>query len=215
MEAKKMAASQGEPQATTKQQLQDNTAIGMSSSMMDANTIGLIEEALATDTGIQPEFTIQDDAAADWAIRKIAQERAEYGRLKALADEQIEQIAYRIEKAKHRCESSTSYLTAHLQAYFEQVPHKTSKTQEQYILLSGKLKLKYGTEKFLYNDGELVAWMKENGYADLVKTVEKPAWAELKKQLAFVEGSAIVADTGELVSPIVVTRSPDEFTVEI
>lgn len=34
-----------------------------------------------------PRFRITDDRCADWAVRKIAEERAEYDRLKELADQ--------------------------------------------------------------------------------------------------------------------------------
>ena len=39
-----------------------------------------------------PRFRITDDRCADWAVRKIAEERAEYDRLKELADQQVAAI---------------------------------------------------------------------------------------------------------------------------
>lgn len=38
--------------------------------------------------GERAPFRITDDRCADWAIRKIAEERSEYNRLKELADQQ-------------------------------------------------------------------------------------------------------------------------------
>ena len=38
--------------------------------------------------GERAPFRITDDRCADWAIRKIAEERSEYNRLKDLADQQ-------------------------------------------------------------------------------------------------------------------------------
>ena len=51
----------------------------------------------------QPEgsrWRIADDACADWAVSKIAEERAELNRIKALADEQIARI---MEKVQASC----------------------------------------------------------------------------------------------------------------
>ncbi len=41
------------------------------------------------------EWRIEDDNAADWAVQKIAESRAEFERIKAIADKQIEEITAR------------------------------------------------------------------------------------------------------------------------
>ena len=64
------------------------------------------------------------------SIRKIADERSEYDRLKALADEQIAAINEKVAAARKRMENGTSYLTSCLADFFATVPHKETKIFE-------------------------------------------------------------------------------------
>ena len=75
-----LAAEQADVEATTTQEPE----------LLPAATLDELEQVdLGTVTeGERAPFRITDDRCADWAIRKIADERSEYDRLKALADEQ-------------------------------------------------------------------------------------------------------------------------------
>lgn len=53
----------------------------------------------AMEQGERPPFRITDDRCADWAIRKIAEERSEYNRLKELADQQKAAIEEKVEES--------------------------------------------------------------------------------------------------------------------
>lgn len=82
----------------------------------------------AVDQGERAPFRITDDRCADWAIRKIAEERGEYNRLKELADQQKAAIDEKVEAARRRMENGTAFLTSCLADFFNTVPHKTTKT---------------------------------------------------------------------------------------
>ena len=79
-----LAAEQADAEATTTQEAE----------LLPAATLDELEQVdLGTVAeGERAPFRITDDRCADWAIRKIADERSEYDRLKALADEQIAAI---------------------------------------------------------------------------------------------------------------------------
>lgn len=161
------------------------------------------------------EFRIADDGCADWAIRKIKDEKQEYDRIKELGEQQIAAIQDKIDRAKRRYEQNTGYLTGKLAQFFNYVPHKKTKTRETYRLLSGNLVLKLGGVKATPDDEKLVPWLKENGYAEFVKTEEKATWGELKKKLNFDNGTmATVAETGEVVEGITIIQQPDTFVVD-
>lgn len=142
------------------------------------------------------------------------EERAEYERLKALADEQIAAIGEKVDAARRRMENGTAYLTICLADFFNTVPHKATKTQEKYRLLSGTLVLKKGGTKAKTDDEKLVPWLKENGYGDLVKVEETAKWGELKKLLAYTGEVATIAETGEIVEGVTAYEAPDTFTVD-
>ena len=165
--------------------------------------------------GERAPFRITDDRCADWAIRKIAEERSEYNRLKDLADQQKAAIDEKVEAARRRMENGTSFLTGCLADFFRTVPHKTTKTTEKYRLLSGTLTLKKGGTKAKVDDAKLVPWLRANGYGDLVKVEESAKWGELKKLLTYTGEIAAIEGTGEIVEGVTAYEAPDTFTVDI
>lgn len=152
-----LAAEQADVEATTTQEPE----------LLPAATLDELEQVdLGTVAeGERAPFRITDDRCADWAIRKIADERSEYDRLKALADEQIAAINEKVAAARKRMENGTSYLTSCLADFFATVPHKETKTTEKYRLLSGTLTFKKGTTKTKLDEAKLVPWLKANGYS--------------------------------------------------
>ena len=103
--------------------------------------------------------------------------------------------------------------TARLEAYFDTLPHKVTKTQESYPLPSGKLVRKHRDPEFVRNDDELLSWLHENNGEKYIKIKESPDWAGLKKTLT-VMGETVVDENGEIIPCIKATERPDEFKVE-
>lgn len=165
-------------------------------------------------TEIKEEFRITDDKTADWAVRKIAEERAEFERLKSLACAQIDEITEKIGEAKKRLDSSTEYLKTKLAEYFQSVPHKETKTTEKYRLLSGTLTLKKGGAKPKPDNEKLVQWLAANGYTDYIKTEQSPQWGEFKKLLDYSGGVPVIKETGEVVEGVELVDEPAEFDID-
>lgn len=208
--SKKTAAAIAAEQQTTEDlsAVQDTTLPAVTLDELEQFDIGTVQPEE------RPPFRITDDRCADWAVRKIMEECAEYERLKALADEQIAAIGEKVDAARRRMENGTAYLTICLADFFNTVPHKATKTQEKYRLLSGTLVLKKGGTKAKTDDEKLVPWLKENGYGDLVKVEETAKWGELKKLLAYTGEVATIAETGEIVEGVTAYEAPDTFTVD-
>lgn len=175
---------------------------------------GDYEGDAAADAG-RPTFRIADDDCADWAIRKIAAERAERDRIVGLAKSQISRLQEQVERAERRYTQNTAFLTDRLADFFRGVPHRKTKTTEKYRLLSGTLTMKFGKPTAKPDDAKLVEWLKENGHADLVKVEEKAMWGDLKKLLSFTGDMAVIEATGEIVDGVAVEQSPDVFTVDL
>ena len=173
-----LAAEQADTEATTTQEAE----------LLPAATLDELEQVdLGTVAeGERAPFRITDDRCADWAIRKIADERSEYDRLKALADEQIAAINEKVAAARKRMENGTSYLTSCLADFFATVPHKETKTTEKYRLLSGTLTFKKGTTKTKLDETKLVPWLKANGYPKMQEALDLiEAWGFKYKSIAF------------------------------
>lgn len=157
-------------------------------------------------------FRITNDKIADWALRKIAEERKEYERLESLGRSQISEIQARLDTEKERMENRCRFFINSLNNYFRGVPHKATKTTEKYKLLSGELVLKKGKEKPVHNDDVIKAFLAANNMPEFLKIETKVAWADLKAQLTFVDGAAILP-TGEILPGVSVETTEDEFIV--
>ena len=110
------------------------------------------------------------------------------------------------------CDLTIHNMKEMLRDYFETVPHKVTKTEENYRLPSGKLVMKKLGPEFDYNDTELIEWLKNNKPGQYIKTKESVDWISLKKTLTVV-GEIVADDTGEIIPCITVTERPDEFTI--
>lgn len=162
------------------------------------------------------EWTITDDSAAEWAVKRIADERFEYERLKALGDLEINEIKERVEKARKSCENATEFFGGKLREYFHTVDHKKTKSGiEKYALLSGTLQMKPPSKKPIVNGEKLVEWLAANGMTDYIKTVQSPAWSELKKQLDLSGSVPVVKETGEVVEGVTLEDVPEMFEVKL
>lgn len=160
---------------------------------------------------IKEGFVIRDDNAAEWALQKIFDEKAELERLKALADSQIAAIMDKVEAANKRFTSRTGYLKNALEEYMLTVKRKQSKTQESYRLLSGSLILKKPVVKIVKDDTKLLEYVKEHS-PEYVKHTEAVDWAGFKKTLT-VSGDVVVDSNGEVVSCLDVEETPGEFMI--
>lgn len=165
--------------------------------------------------GEAPAWRIADDGCADWAVRKIAEERAELARIKELADDQMNRIMEKVTAAERRCQNGTAYLTGKLAEYFDTVPHKTTKTTKSYRLLSGTLKMKLGSTTMKQDDAVLLEYLKASGNEDMITVKESPKWGEFKKRLQIVGSSVVDSTTGEIVQGVTLETKPDAFVVEV
>ena len=66
-------------------------------------------DAEETESAPRPAWRITDDGCADWACRKIAEEKTELDRITALGESQIEKIQQRIDAAQRRYENGTRW----------------------------------------------------------------------------------------------------------
>lgn len=169
---------------------------------------------LASEEEETQQFTIDNDALADWAVRKIQEEKAENKRLHEIAEEQIGMIEAKLQTADNRLTSRTSFLTSKLRQYFDRVPHKETKTQAKYQLLSGALVMTKAKETLEQDDEALLQYLKASGNSEFIKTVEKPAWGEYKKRLTVVDGNVVDAETGDFVDGVRAVQKAETFDVK-
>jgi len=159
-------------------------------------------------------FIINNDALADWALRKIAERDAEFARLEEIAKAQIAKIEEHIDAESDKSNRDNAYLIGKLREYFETVESKETKTQKKYKLLSGSLIMQKPKAKPVYDKAELLEYVKSAKMDDFIKVEESVKWADLKKTLDFSSGAAVIAETGEVIDCIKVEDTLESFGVE-
>lgn len=182
----------------------------MSTMMNAAPAVETVESVETIEVPEMSEcFAITTDAEADWAVRKIAEHRAEIEKWAAHFKGQMDRITATEE-------ASIAYLTRLLSDYFPTVPHKSTKTEESYRLPSGKIYLKSQQPRYERDEAVMTEWAKENR-PELVKTVttESTDWNTLKKSTTVLD-SGDVADalTGEIIPGVKAEFRPAEFKID-
>ena len=149
---------------------------------------------------------IENDDQAEECIKAIRDAEADVEFWKNYYTEALQKI-------KNASQQIIDSNTAMLEAYFDTLPHKKTKTQESYPLPSGKLVRKHQEPEFSRNDDELLSWLHENNGSDFIKIKETVDWAGLKKTLTVI-GETVVDENGEIIPCISATDRPDVFKVE-
>lgn len=165
----------------------------------------------------EQRFMIDNDAKAEWAIRRIAEEEAECNRLIACCQNEIDRYKERQESYTKRLEDRTANLRAMLLLYFGTVPVKETKTQQKYELPSGSLVMKKASSNFKPDSDKLREWLEAGKMTDYLKTEVSPRWAMVKKQLSATAGGDIIfAETGEILPAgcVMIEETPAKFEVK-
>ena len=176
--------------------------------------------------GEYKEFEIKDASTADWAISKIADERKRKDYFVECAKKEIERLQTQIKEIEEKCERTTSYLSGCLGKYLEldEVPKKTTKTQESVTLPAGKIIKKLPRIEYVMSSGEDVTkhksddeFIKEIKGLDkkLIKTVKEVDWATLKKNITSdEEGNVMLKDTGEYIESLSARKTLPSIKIE-
>ena len=159
----------------------------------------------------EDRFVIDNDKKADWAIEQIKEKEAERDRLIELAQAKIEDLKLQIEELNVKCINETVYFKGALAEYFNTVPHKETKTQESYQLLSGKLIYKKPSVKINHDDEKLIEWLNDTEYVETKKSLK---WGEYKKHLVISGNDVIDGETGEVVEACTIEDVPASFEIK-
>ena len=173
---------------------------------------------IANELGDDEPFYVYGDYNANRAVRYISDERAEADRLIAIAEEEIKRLQARIRSVNEHCERKTAYAKSQLEAYFDTVPHKATKTMEKYALLSGTLVRKMGGKDYPRDDQQIIEWALQAGFGEFVKTKYELRWSALKGRIIEGDDGVYFADPATGVASIVpglsAVQKPDTFTIE-
>ena len=126
----------------------------------------------------EPEagFVCDDDQKAEWCLLQIRRAQAEKERWKAHYKAALDSVTA-------SCDETIGRMEMFLHGYFKTVPHKRTKTEENYPLPSGKIMMKAQNTSFDYDEETVIAWLKEHKGGQFVKVKEALDWDGLKSTL--------------------------------
>ncbi|NOH14839.1 host-nuclease inhibitor Gam family protein [Clostridium cochlearium] len=153
-------------------------------------------------------FKITNIDEANWAFRKIRALKEEVKETNLLADKEIERINSWREKETKASIDNIEYFEGLLTEYYTRLKAKDPKA---------KLNTPYGkvtsrkSKKWNYqNEEEILKYLKENEYSDLIRVKEDINKAELKK--VFKDG--VNKETGEVL-PGVEIKEEESISVKV
>lgn len=152
-------------------------------------------------------FRVTDDQTADWCMEQIRNANEEKAKWKEFYDSRYKAVC-------ESCDLTIANMEAMLHWYFDTVPHKVTKTQENYALPSGKLVVKKQEPEYERDEEALVEWLKANGGETFVKVKETVDWAGLKGTLSVI-GETVADANGQIIPCIKATERPSVFKVEL
>lgn len=173
------------------------------------------------------EFEIKTAQQADWAISKIAEERARAEFFINCAKKEKARLDNQIKDAEKKLENATSFLAGKLGQFLEkeEVPKKETKTQISVTLPAGKIVKKLPKTEFIMQGGGDVTkhksdedFIKEIKGIDeaFIKQTEEVVWGDLKKKLAIDDdGGVYVKDTGEYIESITTRQTLPSIEIKI
>lgn len=152
-------------------------------------------------------FVCDDDQKAEWCLLQIRRAQAEKEKWKEHYKAAFESVTAGLDETISRMEMF-------LYGYFKTVPHKRTKTEENYPLPSGKIMLKAQNTSFDYEESELIAWLKEKKGGRFIKTKESVDWDGLKSTLTVI-GETVADDDAQIIPCITAEEHEPVFKVQL
>lgn len=171
-------------------------------------------------------FVIDNAEKAEWAIKKIRDERESRDYLIDACKKEIERLQTKIKETEEKCDTKTSWLLSKLDQYLDEdgVPARTTKTQKKLELPSGKIVRKLESKEIctldgntgakLKDDEKLLEFIKEN-YPEDVIVKESCNWKNLKSKLLITNEGEIVTEDGLPVDCLMARLVPPSIDVKV
>lgn len=170
---------------------------------------GLMDQAYTEpqDEEQRQAFYLADDGMAEWALRKIARARQALDEANDVADAQVAKIDEWLGRKKRDLAQAEEFFGGLLRAYYLPQHEADPKRKKTFRLPSGQVQFRAQQPEYVRDDAELLKWLKRNKRRNLIEKIERPKWAELKKELT-PHGDYMIDANGEVVAGIQVIERP-------
>ena len=152
---------------------------------------------------VQKQFVVDSLSSADWAMRKIKENKDRSGEIIDYAKEEIQRLQLFIKKEESRRDNNVAYLEYLLENYLlerrEDDPNFKLKT------VTGTASIRKST-KWKYDDVKLLEFLNKNDMKQFVRVKEEVNKADLKKAVVVTDSVVVVPETGEVIDGVEVTQ---------
>lgn len=182
--------------------------------MLDQVDFADIEEPELAGGNQSETFKVDTLDKAAWAAAKLKEIRRQQAARRALAEQRIAQWQRWAEQEIVKLDDSAVYFNSLLEGYMRQ-EHEANPKQKSIVLPDATLHLRKKPDTYQRDENELLQWVEAAGLP-YRKTVTTLCWGDLKAHIKSVgDGTAILADTGEIVPTVTVIPGEVKFSVEI
>lgn len=159
--------------------------------------INNLDEFEIEEAPIREAFTVDDDAKADWALRKLRSVRRKQEENQKIAEAEAQRVSEWLSKVNTALESDALYFEAILKPY---ALLQRSEGRKSVVLPHGTIKTTAGRPKVeVENPDEFIKWAEENNPALLriKKEPDKKALSDL-----ITEDNRVISTEGEIIPAV-------------
>lgn len=174
------------------------------------------EDKYTTDNG--EGFKVDSDSEAEWCLEKLAEQKTEYDRLKALGEMKLRNWNDMLTRLSDVYEQNAKRLKDRLIGYYISLPDNVkneTKTQRKYKLFSGAIIEKFSHPKYKTDDKILGGWLNSNNYSQFIEMKLIPKWGEFKKKTQLNKDGIVITNDGEIVEGVIATMTETEYEIEV
>jgi hypothetical protein len=156
-----------------------------------------VDEFEIDEAPIREAFTVDDDAKADWALRKLRSLRRKQEENQKLAEAEVQRVTEWLSKVNTDLENDARYFEAILTPY---ALLQRSEGRKSVVLPHGTLKTVAGRAKVeVENADEFIKWAEENNplLLRIKKEPDKKALSEL-----ITEDNRVISTEGEIIPAV-------------
>lgn len=161
-------------------------------------------------------FTIQNDAQAAWAMRKLLSYQSKRDENARIAEAERQRIDAWLERQNAKDQSDVNYFTGMLVQYAER--QRREEGRKSIETPYGTVKTRQGQPKWLIDEAEFIPWAREN-HPEFVRVKEEADLSAMKKALEIAEtdslGTVAIDDDGQVIPGVSVTPPTISITVEV
>jgi len=162
----------------------------------------------------QDRFTVDTDEKANWSLRKIKQFQQQKEANNKLAVDEVEKIEAWNKAENDKAQQRIDYFQG-LLAYYALGKRNADPKFKTLKLPNGAIKFTKQQPKWHLDNDAVLKTLKESEQLDLIKVVESPKLADIKKTFK-VQGNQVVnPSTGEIVEGITIEEREDKFGVVV